>query len=192
VHPVNSLESVMLFLSRLNTAGLGRKTLWGRDLTTRYSVFNELFLTASARAMMNEFEMRRKVRCHKSGLWKTVGGQKRAPRGLAPGHESQNSKWFGVVESHLSQRTRKMGHPAKDGAGRDISERKGWASPSLLSILEENSGDFVLALVEDLLKSCRFPSGSVLWNLIDEVLNVAQHFSVHLCAPMEKLHHVQV
>jgi hypothetical protein len=34
----------------------------------RYSVFNELFLTAFARAMMNRFEMGRKVRCHNGAV----------------------------------------------------------------------------------------------------------------------------
>jgi len=74
-HPVSPLESVTLFLSRLKTAGLGRKILWGKDLAKRYSVFKEPFLTAIAGAIMNEFEMRRKVRCHTGGLWKTVGGE---------------------------------------------------------------------------------------------------------------------
>jgi hypothetical protein len=47
-HPVSYLESVKPFLSRLKTAGLVRKILWGKDLAAQYSVFNELFLTASA------------------------------------------------------------------------------------------------------------------------------------------------
>ena len=72
-HPVSPLESVRLFLSRLKTAGLGRKILWGKDLAERYSVFKELFLTAFAGAIMHDFEMRRKVRCHTGGLWKYVG-----------------------------------------------------------------------------------------------------------------------
>ena len=62
-----------LFLSGLKTAGLGGKILWGKGLATRYSVFNELFLTACAGAMMNEFEMGCKVRCHRGRLWKIVG-----------------------------------------------------------------------------------------------------------------------
>ena len=57
-----------LFLSGLKIAGLGCKILWGKDLATRYSVFNELFLTAFGGAMMNEFEMRRKVRCHNGAV----------------------------------------------------------------------------------------------------------------------------
>jgi hypothetical protein len=44
--------------------------MWGKDLAARYSVFKELFVTAFAGAILNEFEMRRKVRCHKGGLWK--------------------------------------------------------------------------------------------------------------------------
>jgi hypothetical protein len=68
-HPVSYLESTMRFLSRLKPAGLGGKILSGKDLAMRYSVFNELFLTALARAMMNESEMGRNVRCHNGGLW---------------------------------------------------------------------------------------------------------------------------
>jgi len=83
------------------------KYCYGKDLAAGYSVFKELFLTAFARAMMNEFEVGRKVRCHKAGLWKIPGDQ---IVGDIP--RSQNPKGFGVVESHLSQRTRKMGHPA--------------------------------------------------------------------------------
>jgi hypothetical protein len=79
-HPVSPLESVRRFLSRLKTAGLGRKIFWEKDLARRYSVFKELFLTAFAGAIMNEFEMRRKVRCHKGGLWKIPGSPR---RGLA-------------------------------------------------------------------------------------------------------------
>jgi hypothetical protein len=78
-HPVSSLESVRLFLSGLKTAGLGRKILWGKDLAARYSVFKELFLTAFAGAIMHEFEVGRKVRCHTGGLWKTVGGPRPRP-----------------------------------------------------------------------------------------------------------------
>jgi hypothetical protein len=74
-HPVSSLESVRLFLSGLKTAGVGRKILWEKDLAARYSVFKELSLTAFAGAILNEIEMRRKVRCHK-GLWKTLEGQR--------------------------------------------------------------------------------------------------------------------
>ncbi len=48
-HSVSYLESVTRFLSRLKTAGLGRKILWRKDLATRYSVFKELSLTACAR-----------------------------------------------------------------------------------------------------------------------------------------------
>lgn len=76
-HPVSYLESVKLFLSGLKTAGPSRKILWGKDLAARYSVFNELFLTASAGAIMNEFEMRRKVRCHRGNLWKAVENYRR-------------------------------------------------------------------------------------------------------------------
>ena len=79
MHPVSYLESVKLFLSGLKTVGLGHKILRGKGLAARYSVFNEQFLTASAGAMMNEFEMRRKVRCHKAGLWKTLGKSKTWP-----------------------------------------------------------------------------------------------------------------
>ena len=71
-HAVSYLESVRPFLSGLKTAGLGRKILWGKGLTARYSVFNELFLTASAGAIMKELFLRRKVRCHKVGLWRAV------------------------------------------------------------------------------------------------------------------------
>jgi hypothetical protein len=71
-NPVSYLESVKIFLSGLKTAGPGRKTQWGKDLAARYSVFNEPFLTASARAMMKELFLRRKVRCHKDGLWKSA------------------------------------------------------------------------------------------------------------------------
>src|SRR5580704_13366342 len=73
-HPVSHLESVTLFLSRLKTSRLGRKILWENDLATRYSVFKERFLTAFAGTMMDEFEGRRKVRCHKGVLWKTFWG----------------------------------------------------------------------------------------------------------------------
>jgi hypothetical protein len=69
-HPVSPLESVWLFLSELKTAGLVRKILWGKDLVERYSVFKELFLTAFAGAILNEFEMRRKVRCHMGAVEK--------------------------------------------------------------------------------------------------------------------------
>jgi hypothetical protein len=41
----------------LKNAGLGRKILLGKDLAERHSDFKELFLTAFAGAMMNEFEM---------------------------------------------------------------------------------------------------------------------------------------
>lgn len=56
------------FLSGLKTAGVGRKTLKGKGLAKRYSVFKELLVTAFAGAIMNEFEMRRKVRCHKEAV----------------------------------------------------------------------------------------------------------------------------
>ena len=81
-HPVSSLESVRLFLSGLKTAGLGGKILWGKGLAMGYSVFNELFLTASAGAILNEFEMARKVRCHRGGLWRILGDQ--GPRPVSP------------------------------------------------------------------------------------------------------------
>jgi hypothetical protein len=64
------LESVKLFLSGLKTVVSGRKILWGKDLAKRHSVFKELLLTAFAGAMMNEFEMRRKVRCHNRAVEK--------------------------------------------------------------------------------------------------------------------------
>jgi hypothetical protein len=67
-HPVSPLESAKPFLSRLKTAGVGRKILWGKDLARRYSVFKEPFLTAFAGAIMNEFEMGRKLRCHKGAV----------------------------------------------------------------------------------------------------------------------------
>jgi hypothetical protein len=67
-HPVSPLESVKRFLSRLKTAGVGRKILWGNDLAKRYSVFKELLLTAFAWAIVKEFEMRCKVRCHNGAV----------------------------------------------------------------------------------------------------------------------------
>jgi hypothetical protein len=73
-HPVSSLESVRLFLSGLKTDGVDGKILWGKDLARRYSVFKELFLTAFAGAILNEFEMRRKVRCHIGAVEKLCGG----------------------------------------------------------------------------------------------------------------------
>jgi hypothetical protein len=48
--------------------GLDGKTLYGKDLATVYSVFNELFLTACAAAMMTESDMNRKVRCHSGAV----------------------------------------------------------------------------------------------------------------------------
>jgi hypothetical protein len=74
-HPVSPLESVRLFLSGLKTTGAGRKILWGKDLAKRYSVFKELFLTSFAGAIMNEFEMRRKVRCHNGAVEIIVSGE---------------------------------------------------------------------------------------------------------------------
>ena len=74
--PVSYLESVIRFLSRLKPDRLGGNILLDKDLAVSYSVFNEPFPTASAGAIMNEFEMRRKVRYHSGGLWRTVGGQK--------------------------------------------------------------------------------------------------------------------
>ena len=71
-HPVSSLESVTRFLSRLKTSGPSRKIFSGKDLATRYSVFNELFLTAFAGAILNEFEMKRKVRCHNGPVEKNA------------------------------------------------------------------------------------------------------------------------
>jgi hypothetical protein len=55
----------------------------GKNLALRYSVFKELFLAALAGAIMHEFEMMRKVRCHTCGLWKTV--EVKAPSALVPG-----------------------------------------------------------------------------------------------------------
>jgi hypothetical protein len=72
-HLVSPLESVRQFLSGLKTAGVGRKTLNGKDLARRYSVFKELLLTAFAGAIMNEFKMRRKVRCHNGAVEKFWG-----------------------------------------------------------------------------------------------------------------------
>ena len=77
----------------------------GKDLAARYSVFNELVLTAFAGAILNEFEVRRKVRCHRVGLWKICADQiQRDSHSCSP---------------TLAQRTRKDGPPAKvrkDGA----------------------------------------------------------------------------
>jgi hypothetical protein len=52
------------------------KPCGGRTYAARYSVFKELFLAALAGAILNEFEMGRKVICHRCGLWKTLGGQR--------------------------------------------------------------------------------------------------------------------
>jgi len=68
----------------------------------RYSVFKELFPTASAGTIMNEFEMRRKVRCHSGGLWK--------------------------IDRSKSPVSAK-GAEARTGQPRLVSEPKGWASP---------------------------------------------------------------
>jgi hypothetical protein len=59
---------VRQFLSGLKTAEVVRKTLKGKALAKRYSVFKELLVTAFAGAIMNEFEMRRKVRCHNGAV----------------------------------------------------------------------------------------------------------------------------
>jgi hypothetical protein len=63
--------------------------------------------------MMTESDMKRKVRCHTVGCGKfqeiRIVASLLAWRRT---HESENPTGCGVVESHLSQRTRKMGHPA--------------------------------------------------------------------------------
>jgi hypothetical protein len=64
---------VKQFLSGLKTAGFGRKTLKANGLAKQYSVFKELVVTAFAGAMMNEFEMRCKVRCHNGAVEKFAG-----------------------------------------------------------------------------------------------------------------------
>jgi hypothetical protein len=61
---------VKRFLSGLKTAGIGRKTLQGKGLAKRYSVFKEPLFTAFAGTIMNEFEMTRKVRCHNGAVEK--------------------------------------------------------------------------------------------------------------------------
>jgi hypothetical protein len=82
-----------------------------------YSVFKELFLTACAGAIMNEFEMRRKVRCHRSGLWKSAEVKAAQPSAWLLA-EHQNLNRFGVVESHTSAplRAGSFARNAKDGA----------------------------------------------------------------------------
>jgi hypothetical protein len=84
---------VRLFLSGLKTAGFGGKILWGRDLATRYSVFNELFLTASAGAMMKEFEMGRKVRCHRRAVENC--GKSKSPPFLCRGRRDKDGAPLG-------------------------------------------------------------------------------------------------
>jgi hypothetical protein len=71
---------VRRFLSGLKAAEVGRKTLKGKGLAKRYLVFKELLFTAFAGAIMNEFEMRRKVRCHTETVdffWERAGSQPR-------------------------------------------------------------------------------------------------------------------
>jgi len=66
----------------------------------RYSVFKELFVTACAGAMMNEFEVGRKVRCHRGGLWKTVEDQEATRLAWRQVAKVKIPRGFGVVESH--------------------------------------------------------------------------------------------
>jgi hypothetical protein len=90
---------------------LAAKPCGGRTWPALYSVFNELFLAASAEAIMNESETRRKVGCHTGGLCK-IWAQKHGTLGLALDQGSRSPEEFGTVGSHLSQRTRKMLDPA--------------------------------------------------------------------------------
>jgi hypothetical protein len=72
-NPVSSLESATIFLSRQKSSDFRGKIMWGKDLALRYSVFKERFVTACAGAIMREFEIGRKVRCHKWGCGKRCG-----------------------------------------------------------------------------------------------------------------------
>jgi hypothetical protein len=104
---------VKLFLSGLKTAGLGRKILWGKDLAARYSVFNELFLTSSAGAMMNELFLRRKVRCHKVGCenLRDIKGRR---------------DWRSWSPTLVAKNATRMGHPADHV----------WTIEEMISLLE--------------------------------------------------------
>jgi hypothetical protein len=131
-HPVSSLESVRLFLSGLKTAGLGRKILWGKDLAARYSVFKEPFLTAFAGAILSEFEMRRKVRCHTGELWKTVGVQK-------------SKKRLAFVESHPCAKNSKDEPPA---GSRGAKKRRLKVSPHPSSSHQSGRSEECMAPVD--------------------------------------------
>ena len=66
---VNPLESAGGFLSGLKTVGSGSQNPVPEGLSFGDIQFSmSCLLTAFARSMVNEFEMGRKVRCHKAGL----------------------------------------------------------------------------------------------------------------------------
>ena len=72
-NPLNSLESAMGFLYRQKSPDFRGKIMWGKDLTLRYSVFKERFVTACAGAIMREFRMGRRSDVT-MGLWKNYRG----------------------------------------------------------------------------------------------------------------------
>ncbi len=73
MHPVSHLESARRFLPGLKSAGFSSQNIVGEGLIRRsVQVVNELFLTACAGAMMSEFGMRRKVRCHNGSVEKSA------------------------------------------------------------------------------------------------------------------------